>query len=154
LKELLDNALDACEEADVSPSVRVTVGADHVTVADNGPGIPLETVADILDFSVRVSSREAYVSPARGAQGNALKTLVAMPFVLDGTQGKVTVTARGVRHDITLGVDRIRQEPVVEHQWHDGAGAEGTEVRVSWPDSPSSKLADAQLRFLQMADDY
>ena len=36
---------------------------------------------------VRVSSREAYVSPTRGAQGNALKTIVAMPFVLDGERG-------------------------------------------------------------------
>ena len=55
-----------------------------ITVIDNGPGMPPETVADILDFSSRVSSREAYVAPDRGAQGNALKTILAMPFVLDG----------------------------------------------------------------------
>jgi DNA topoisomerase VI subunit B len=138
LKELLDNALDACEEAGISPEVWVTVGPDHITVTDNGPGIPPETVEGVLDFSVRVSSREAYVSPTRGAQGNALKTVVAMPFVLSGgTEGKVTVTARGVRHEITLRVDRIRQVPVFDHQRHDEAGTKGTAVRVSWPDSPS-----------------
>ena len=54
-----------------------------ITISDNGPGLPPKVVEDILDFSVRVSSREAYVAPDRGAQGNALKTLVAMPFVLD-----------------------------------------------------------------------
>jgi hypothetical protein len=37
-------------------------------------GIAPQTVADVLDYAVRVSSREAYVSPTRGAQGNALKT--------------------------------------------------------------------------------
>ena len=37
----------------------------------------------------RVSSREADIAPDRGAQGNALKTLLAMPFALDGNAGRV-----------------------------------------------------------------
>ena len=82
LKELIDNSLDAAEEAGVTPEITVTVAGGSIIVADNGPGIPPETVKAMLDFSVRVSSREAYVSPTRGAQGNALKTLVAMPYVL------------------------------------------------------------------------
>ncbi len=83
-KELVDNALDACEEAEVAPETTIQVDGDGITVTDNGPGIPAETITDVLDFSMRVSSREAYVAPDRGAQGNALKTIVAMPFVLDG----------------------------------------------------------------------
>jgi DNA topoisomerase VI subunit B len=154
LKELLDNSLDACEEAGLSPEVRVAVGPGLVTVADNGPGIPPETVAGVLDFCVRVSSREAYVSPCRGAQGNALKTVVAMPFVLSGTEGRVTVTAREVRHEITLRLDRLRQEPVTEHRKNEEAGTRGTVWQVSWPDSPSSRLAGARQRLLQIADDY
>ena len=58
-----------------------------ITVTDNGPGIPAATVKAVLDYSIRVSSREAYVAPDRGAQGNALKTLIAMPFVLNGQRG-------------------------------------------------------------------
>ena len=94
LKELVDNALDACEEAGIAPEITVRVGAHGITVSDNGPGLPAKVVEDVLDFSVRVSSREAYVSPSRGAQGNALKTLVAMPFVLDGKTGRVEVDAQ------------------------------------------------------------
>ena len=59
LKELLDNALDACEEAGVAPEIMVQVEPGAITVVDNGPGMPPETVTDILDFSSRVSSREA-----------------------------------------------------------------------------------------------
>jgi hypothetical protein len=97
LKELVDNALDACEEAGVPPEIGVQVEPGAITVVDNGPGMPPETVTDILDFSSRVSSREAYVAPDRGAQGNALKTILAMPFVLDGEAGHVEICAHGLR---------------------------------------------------------
>ena len=80
LKELVDNAIDICEEAGTAPVVNVAVRGNRIVVADNGPGIPARVVQKILDYSVRVSSREAYVSPTRGAQGNALKTILAMPF--------------------------------------------------------------------------
>src|SRR5262249_42589110 len=98
LKELADNGLDACEDEGIPPQVAITVDDRGILVTDNGPGIPPETVEAVLNFDVRVSSREAYVSPCRGAQGNALKTILAMPFVLDGECGRVEIAARGVRH--------------------------------------------------------
>src|SRR6516164_7021782 len=77
LKELVDNALDAAEEAGIAPVIQIEVADGTITITDNGPGIPAETVAGVLDFSVRASAREAYASPTRGAQDNALKTIVA-----------------------------------------------------------------------------
>jgi signal transduction histidine kinase len=71
LKELVDNALEACEDAGVAPVVSVAVDEGGIEVADNGPGLPAETLEGVLDFSVRVSSREAYVAPDRGAGGAA-----------------------------------------------------------------------------------
>src|SRR5215472_6133645 len=53
LKELVDNAIDACEEADIAPSIVITADRTGITVADNGPGIPAETVRSVLDFMVR-----------------------------------------------------------------------------------------------------
>ena len=50
LKELVDNALDACEEAGVSPEITAQVDAAGISVTDNGPGIPPETVASVLDL--------------------------------------------------------------------------------------------------------
>jgi hypothetical protein len=40
-----------------------------IVIADNGSGLPTETIEGVLDYTVRMSSREAYVSPTRGAQG-------------------------------------------------------------------------------------
>jgi DNA topoisomerase VI subunit B len=154
LKELADNALDACEEAGIAPVIEVTAHDGKITVADNGPGIPAETVAKVLDYSVRVSSREAYVAPDRGAQGNALKTLMAMPFVLDGSAGRVTVTARGVRHEIGIRVDPIRQEPVIDHEQHPADVTTGTTITVHWPDSACSILNQARTQFFQLAGDF
>jgi hypothetical protein len=154
IKELVDNALDACEDARVAPQVDVVVDDIGITVADNGPGIPASTIDGVLDFGSRVSSREAYVAPDRGRQGNALKTIVVMPFVLDGAQGRVDIESHGVRHELVLRVDGIRQTPVIDHVKAKSAVKSGTLVRMRWPDSPSSLLRGAELRFLQIARDY
>ena len=135
LKELLDNAIDAAEETGIPPVITVTVDARGITVEDNGPGLPADVVEHVLDFSIRVSSREGYVSPTRGAQGNALKTLVCMPFVLDGCRGRTLIEAKGVRHIIEIGVDRIRQQPTVDHRTELGDVRTGTRITVEWPDS-------------------
>lgn len=150
VKELIDNALDACEEANIAPAIKITVDEGGLTVCDNGPGIPPEVISGILNFEVRISSREAYVSPSRGAQGNALKTVVAMPFVLHGEQGKVTISARGLRHEIMVRVDRLRQKPVIEHIRHEDALVQnGTSITVH----SSSSSAGTNDLFLQIEDD-
>ena len=175
IKELLDNSLDACEEDGVAPEIVITVDERGLTINDNGPGIPPDVVTDILDYSVRVSSREAYVSPCRGAQGNALKTVVAMPFVLDGECGRVTIGARGIRHEIGLAVDRIQQSPTIEHDqqsderfvkngtWitvHLSSSffvGDGPDLQIDDDDDvdlSSSLPRDMKQRFLQIADDF
>lgn len=156
-KELGDNALDACEEGGVAPDVTFAVstasGSGAITVTDNGLGIPSETVASILDFNVRVSSREAYVSPTRGAQGNALKTIIAMPFALDGGNAATIIESRGVRHVISLSVDAVRQIPIVTHD-QEPCARKGTAVTVRWPESACSQLAAQRQQFLQLVLGY
>jgi DNA topoisomerase VI subunit B len=154
LKELLDNALDACEEADIAPVINVAVNAGVITISDNGPGIAPETVKRLLDYNVRVSSREAYVSPTRGAQGNALKTLIAMAFALDGTVGETVIEAKDIRHTIRFGINGITREPQIEHTEEPGFVHSGTSITVRWPDLACSELESAQDRFVQIAQDY
>jgi DNA topoisomerase VI subunit B len=157
LKELTDNAIDICEEKDIAPEIAISVSTeeDTIAVADNGPGIPPQTVVDVLDYSVRVSSREAYVSPTRGAQGNALKTLLAMGFALDSEEPAETIIeAGGTAHRIVFRVDQVRQEPRIDHQTAPSNVKTGTSVRLRWPQSASSYIHYARSRFLQIADDF
>ncbi|MBI4876435.1 MAG: ATP-binding protein, partial [Acidobacteria bacterium] len=70
-KELIDNSLDACEQAGTPPRIDVNFQGDSLTVADNGPGLPAGVLDRVLDFGTRTSDKAAYVAPTRGAQGNA-----------------------------------------------------------------------------------
>jgi len=147
LKELLDNSLDACEEAGIAPCIEIEVDETSITITDNGPGIPAEVIDKVLDFKIRVSSREAYVSPTRGAQGNALKTVVAMPFSISG-RGTVVVESQGVRHEIEVSIDRIAQKPKVRHSKSDSNQA-GTKIVVEFPNEKPRFISNEDSRFLQ-----
>jgi hypothetical protein len=131
VKELLDNSLDACEEADISPALEVTADAGGIAVSDNGPGLPESTLAGALNFSIRASNREAYVAPDRGAQGNALKTLLPMSRVIDPSHGKFIVAAHGKRHEITCGHDPVSQRPAITDEVTE-VRTHGTTVRLEW----------------------
>ncbi len=132
LKELIDNSLDGCEEHGIAPAIEVAADPTGISVSDNGPGIPDETIAGVLDFAVRASSREAYVAPTRGAQGNALKTLVAMPYVVAGAQGRLVVTSLGKRRDIRCGSDPVTQRAVLHCDETSANGHLGTYIRLEW----------------------
>jgi DNA topoisomerase VI subunit B len=139
LKELVDNALDACEAADVLPMIEVKVEQDRFSVRDNGPGLPAETLARSLDYLKRVSDKLFYVSPTRGQLGNALKVVWAAPFVAQGDEGRVEVWTQGTRHEVTVRLDRLAQRPVIAHEVEEGGFVRnGTLVQVHWPDSACS----------------
>jgi DNA topoisomerase VI subunit B len=154
VKELVDNALDACEEAGIAPVVSIRADRCGLTVEDNGPGIDDLTIEGVLDFSIRVSSREAYVSPTRGAQGNALKTLIAMPYVIDPQLGSVSIETVGQVHTISFDVDRIHQKPVIDHEVNRTRRKKGTKVRLNWPDLSSSLGDETKSRFLQIVANF
>ncbi len=107
LKELIDNALDAAESVypPIAPSVEIefieTDSALILTVADNGDGIPAEAIPRIADLSANSSTKLFYRAPLRGAQGNAIKTLIGMPVALGSDSGQLVIESQGVRHTVT-----------------------------------------------------
>lgn len=134
-KELIDNALDACETAGITPEIEVTLEDNAVSVCDNGPGLPVETLERSLDYLVRVSDKNHYVSPTRGQLGNALKCVWAAPFVIDGEAGRVEVATNGQLYQIDVTLDRIAQRPNLELATQPGNFVKtGTFVKMHWPE--------------------
>jgi DNA topoisomerase VI subunit B len=116
VKEALDNAIDACEQAGVAPEITVKISDREISITDNGRGIPPEVVAKICDYSTRTSDKRAYVSPTRGTQGNAWKTLLAIPYVLnEGTPATTVIGACGVRHEIRVSMDQVARRPRIDN---------------------------------------
>src|SRR5712692_7418211 len=62
-KELVDNALDACEGTGTAPVITITLEPDGITVADNGPGLNPEIIKRSLDYRIRISDKKYYVAP-------------------------------------------------------------------------------------------
>jgi DNA topoisomerase VI subunit B len=136
LKELIDNALDACEEAGVeTPSILVAAESNELWVADNGPGMAPELVERLCVRSERTSTREAYAAPDRGAQGNALQVLMALPLGFGREEAGLTITSQGVEHAITLRVNRLHGRIDLERTTRARAPTTtGTTVAIEWPE--------------------
>ena len=159
-KELIDNALDGCEEAEVAPVISITVEKDEIVVQDNGIGIDTETIAAILDYSIRVSSREAYVSPTRGAQGNALKTILAMSYVIDrktsggAAKGVTVIESRGRKHRVEFCVDHVNNQPRLKHTVRPSPVEAGTKITLHWPPSGTALLEHVASSFRELVSAY
>jgi DNA topoisomerase VI subunit B len=147
LKELLDNGLDNCEDHGIAPeiSIDVSTALGQISITDNGSGIPSDTLTGVLDYTVRVSSREAYVSPTRGQQGNALKCIFAAAFALDRTRGVTLVEARGQAFRIVFEMDPVRREPrILPWEITPSDVQNGTRITIVWPDRHRHRRADGQ----------
>lgn len=122
IKELVDNALDACEERGVTPEIKVSAyrenGQYHYKVTDNGGGMTEEVIRKILNFETRTSSKEAYRAPTRGAQGNALKTVFGIPVALRSTNTPrpVVFRTRDKEYIITIDPNYIADVPEISFE--------------------------------------
>lgn len=150
VKELVDNGIDACEATEVAPVIKVTIttkakSPTRIVIEDNGPGIPSKTIKGVIDYDVRISSNEAYISPTRGRQGNALKTILPMAYVLDGKQSETLIEAQGVKHRILFSVNQIKHEPIVNIRRSASRVKNGTRVTVLWPEA--AKIDSPELEF-------
>ena len=109
-----------------------------MSVKDNGNGIPPEALENILDFRTRTSDKAAYRSPTRGLQGNALKTVLGMPYAL-GSRQPLVIEARGKKHILRPSIDPAG-EAHLDHDVRNVANHGGTCWKLSLPASACTKL--------------
>ncbi|WP_435146185.1 DNA topoisomerase VI subunit B [Halobaculum sp. P14] len=98
VKEAVDNALDACEEAGIRPDIYVEIQevGDYyrLVVEDNGPGITKESLPKVfgkLLYGSRFHAREQ----SRGQQGIGISAAVLYSQLTSGKPAKVTSRPKG-----------------------------------------------------------
>ena len=85
IKELVDNAIDADEGCDILPNVSIIISyqRDLFSVSvKNKADFPLHYSKRIFSLDEYVSNKGYYRNNTRGAQGNALKTIISIPYTL------------------------------------------------------------------------
>ncbi|OGY24630.1 MAG: hypothetical protein A2172_05260 [Candidatus Woykebacteria bacterium RBG_13_40_15] len=154
LKELVDNSLDACEIANVTPRINVEVKDDYFSVSDNGNRLPAFVIKKSLDYKIRVSDKAYYVSPTRGQLGNALKCVYAAPFVDNGVTGVVTIETSNRKYVIEVKLNRITQSPDIELSQTKHPGPKGVKITVFTPKSATLLQPLQNDEIYNLASDY
>jgi DNA topoisomerase-6 subunit B len=121
VKEAVDNALDAAEEAGFAPDVYVEIreSGDYYTiiVEDNGPGITKEQIPNIfgkLLYGSRFHKREQN----RGQQGIGISAAVLYAQLTSGTPAKVTsrTPSASEAQYFELIIDTENNEPEIQSE--------------------------------------
>jgi DNA topoisomerase-6 subunit B len=139
VKEAVDNALDACEEADLLPEIWVEVsnlgdGVLKIAVEDNGPGIVEEQIARIFG-KLLYGSKFHKLSQSRGQQGMGIS---AAGMYAQLTTGKPLHVLSRVRGDATatemlVSINTAKNRPEIHKK-----------KRVSW-DRPQGTRVEAEI---------
>jgi DNA topoisomerase-6 subunit B len=137
VKEAVDNALDACEEAGILPDLAVEIheiaeGRFRVAVEDNGPGIVKPQIPKIF-AKLLYGSKFHRLKQARGQQGIGIS---AAGLYGQLTTGKpvaiVSKTGKGrPAFRVELRIDTKRNQPdVVKDETVEWAKEHGTRVEI------------------------
>jgi len=137
VKEAVDNALDACEEAGILPEVHVLIdqlGEERfrVTVRDNGPGIVRGQIPNIFG-KLLYGSKFHRLKMARGQQGIGISA--AGLYGLLTTGRPIHVTSRTGEnkpaHHFQIQIDTSKNRPdVVKDEEQEWDWPRGTEVAI------------------------
>ena len=116
VKEAVDNALDACEEAGILPELRVELTQTgervfRVAVEDNGPGIPDTQIGKIFG-KLLYGSKFHKLSQSRGQQGIGISAAGMYGKLTTGKPVRIlSKTRRGKAVEAILSIDTLRNKP-------------------------------------------
>lgn len=119
VKEAVDNALDATEEAGILPEISVEIDkvGDYYRVAieDNGPGITEEQLPKIfgqLLYGSRFHAREQN----RGQQGIGISATVLYSQMTSGQPTLIRSKTASGAYEMSIKIDTDTNKPVVENK--------------------------------------
>ena len=143
VKEAVDNALDACEEARILPTIRIQISKIDVkkdiirlVVEDNGPGIPQKSIEKVFG-QLLFGSRFHAIRQSRGQQGIGITGVVMYCQLTTGrtTHVRSKIATEPTAAVVDIGLDTRKNKATKANAgreiWYqeDGSSKEhGTEV--------------------------
>ncbi len=122
VKEGVDNALDACEEAEILPDIIVeieTIGEQEykVCVEDNGPGIPKRKIANVF-AKLLYGSRFHDIRQSRGQQGIGVSAVVMYGQLSTGkpTLVRSKIIEKDYATELKITLDTKKNKPDILSQ--------------------------------------
>src|SRR3989338_4680732 len=137
IKEAVDNALDACEEAKIFPEIIVEVidmGSDRfrVIVEDNGPGIIKKQIPKIF-AKLLYGSKFHKLQMSRGQQGIGISASVMYAQLTTGRPAKIVskIDPNEPAHYYELKIDTQKNAPqIIKEATIDWEKAHGTRIEL------------------------
>ncbi len=154
VKEAVDNALDACEEAGILPDIYVRIsrsnGHFRIVVEDNGPGIPKEQIPRVFG-KLLYGSRFHEIRQSRGQQGIGISAAVLYAQLTTGKPAKiVSKTADGDAYRVVLYINTKKNEPeIVEEGEEDWYMPHGTRIELEIAGSYVRERKQSVLEYLK-----
>jgi DNA topoisomerase-6 subunit B len=121
IKEGVDNALDATEEAGILPSITVEIheAGDYycLVMEDNGPGIPKANLPNVFG-KLLYGSRFGSMTQSRGQQGIGISAAVLYSQLTSGKPAKIISRPKGrdVAHEVHLTLDTDTNDPKIHSE--------------------------------------
>jgi DNA topoisomerase-6 subunit B len=121
VKEAVDNALDACEEAGILPDISVQVsdryGKSRVIVEDNGPGIVESQIARIFG-KLLYGSKFHKLSQSRGQQGMGISAAGMYGQLTVGKPLHIISRIKGEKlaSEMYVSVDTAKNQPDIHRK--------------------------------------
>jgi DNA topoisomerase-6 subunit B len=119
VKEAVDNALDACEEAHIVPEISVDIRQTDqnrftVAVTDNGPGVLRGQIPKIF-AKLLYGSKFHRLRMSRGQQGIGISAAGMYGQLTTGSSTRIYSKTKGARqaHYIEVQVDTAKNKPTI-----------------------------------------
>ena len=163
VKEGVDNALDACEEAGILPDVRVEIREIsetrfQVAIEDNGPGIVRAQVPKIFG-SLLYGSKFHRLRQSRGQQGIGISAAGMYGLLTTGKPISIRTRTQPKKpaHHLELVIDTKRNEPRVKLdetcEWDKPHGTR-VEIELEGAYRGGQHSVDAYIRQISLANPH
>ena len=128
VKEAVDNALDACEEARILPEIKVEIkkldnkkDIVQLKVEDNGPGIPQKSIEKVFG-QLLFGSRFHAIRQSRGQQGIGITGVVMYSQLTTGkpTHVRSKIATESTAAVVDIGLDTRKNKAVKSNQGREG----------------------------------